>query len=284
MKKHLLVTFSLFIILSSTTAHSATYGVNFNIQSYNPSITDSFSINSLDPNYQMGTRYGIGHLFNNGMEVTNGGTEVAVASAKSSYNSIGVYTETQTTNNYISAYATAFANDEIVISNSSYSGPLYVQWRWNLSGTLESANGYSGMNIELLGNSPNNQIYHHIIYSTGGINPPNQSINTTIYSDWLQFNSGDLISFYYSMYAYSVSSAYSSCKTDFMNTLELSGVNILSDMPTDSFSISSNSGYNYNFEVIPESGTQPVPEPSTMLLLGSGLVGLVGYGRKRLMK
>ena len=34
----------------------------------------------------------------------------------------------------------------------------------------------------------------------------------------------------------------------------------------------------------PGSGSAPVPEPSTTILMGLGLLGLVGYGRKKLIK
>jgi hypothetical protein len=36
--------------------------------------------------------------------------------------------------------------------------------------------------------------------------------------------------------------------------------------------------------LIIEYAPAPIPEPSTMLLLGSGLVGLIGYGRRRMKK
>ena len=45
-----------------------------------------------------------------------------------------------------------------------------------------------------------------------------------------------------------------------------------------------NGAYFDNFMVTSNTCPAPVPEPGTMLLLGSGLAGLVGYGRRRLKK
>lgn len=63
-------------------------------------------------------------------------------------------------------------------------------------------------------------------------------------------------------------------------TLSISGLNIA----YAKFIPESPSGYGVSWDDLKFGSQQVVPEPATMLLLGSGLVGLAAYGRKKFFK
>ena len=95
---------------------------------------------------------------------------------------------------------------------------------------------------------------------------------------------------------------YDGAGTASFKDLNLDGLGYTEAMTVEGLNIANMDVYSFTVDIVggiapegltkfyvyaqPSESTQPppIPEPATMLLLGSGLIGLVGYGRKKFLK
>ncbi len=80
-------------------------------------------------------------------------------------------------------------------------------------------------------------------------------------------------------------SAFGSVPDDFKNVLDITGLSIANGTHyISTVNVAGGEFFVVGGNPTTDGGPSAVPEPSTMLLIGSGLIGLAAYGRKKFFK